>query len=221
MPPRGGTPVRLAASVAALVLLASLFGGRSRAPLTAYPLQPGQSGTDAAAVAFAAAREVFHGIPLDDCLSNNPQRLDCITAESSAAEIARGIAVFGVSDAGQNSGFEAAMGRMQNGSWRLWFTSQNPYQLTRLPGDMVICAGGDGVHLRASPSADAAAVDTLPDATAVTGEEFVLTEPVDPGSAGFGWFRISSPESGWLYSKYLEAAVLNDHCALHNAQLGG
>jgi len=141
--------------------------------------------------------------------------------ESAPAEVARGIAAFGISDAGQNGGFGAALGKTLDGRWKLWYTSQNPYQLTRLPGDMVVCSGGDGVNLRAGPSPDADVVGGFADGAQVTGEQFALTEPVDPGHVGYGWFRISAPDPGWLYSKFLETAALNDQCALHNAQASG
>jgi hypothetical protein len=57
-----------------------------------------------------------------------------------------------------------------------------------------------------------------------SGEEFVLTEPgmlasaEDPGEWGHGWFRISAPSEGWIYSKYV-AGVGADYpadCSLHD-----
>jgi hypothetical protein len=176
---------------------------------------------DASSAAISAALDIFNGVAESDCRGNNPQRLQCVTPESTPADTERGVAAFGVSDAGQNGGFNAALGKTPDGSWALWFTSQNPYQLARLPGQMVVCAGGDGLRLHSDIGNDAATVDTLADGTTVTGEQFVLTEPVDSGNAGFGWFRISAPEAGWLYSKYLENAALNDNCALHDAQVDG
>jgi hypothetical protein len=165
---------------------------------------------------------VLHGVPVSDCLGGtNPGRRDCVTSQSSAADIARGIAVFGVSDAGQNGGFGAAFGKTSGGYWKLWFTSQNPYQLLRLPGEMRVCGEREGVNIRSGPSADGDLVGSLPDLSMVTGEQFVLTESVDSGSAGFGWFRISSPLGGWVYSKYLEAAELDANCTIRNAQVNG
>jgi hypothetical protein len=177
--------------------------------------------SDDSADAMEDAMVIFHGVSLSDCLrGNNANRQDCVTLESDPASVARGIAAFGVSDAGQNGGFGAALGKTIDGQWKLWFTSQNPYQLIRLPGQMAVCSGGEGINLRSGPSSDADSVGGYADGTVVDGEQFVLTEPVDPGHIGYGWFRISSPDSGWLYSKYLEAATLNDNCALHNAQVG-
>jgi len=178
-------------------------------------------GGDSSSAALAAALQIFNAVVESDCLHNNPQRLQCVTPESTRGDTDHGVAAFGVSDAGQNGGFNAALGLTSDGSWQLWFTSQNPYQLTRLPGDMVICAEGDGLRVHSAAGNDASVVDTLADGTVVRGEQFVLTEPVDPGRAGFGWFRISSPDTGWLYSKYIENAALNDNCALHDAQVDG
>lgn len=168
-----------------------------------------------------AAEQLFNAVAQTDCLNNNPDGIDCAALESSPADVAGGIAVFGIADPGGNSGFSAVLGLTQDGSWKLWFTTSNPYQLTRLPGDMVVCADGGGVNLRSGPSTDAGVVDTLAEGTTVTGIQFVLTEPVAPGQAGFGWFRINSPEAGWIYSKYLETAALDDSCALRNVQVGG
>jgi len=216
----------LSAARARLALL--LVTGLVAVAMTAAPTHSaaGRSalrldGGDSSSAALSAALQVFGGVVESDCLHNNPQRLQCVTPESTSGDTDRGVAAFGVSDAGQNGGFNAALGLTSDGAWELWFTSQNPYQLTRLPGDMVICAGGDGLRVHRVAGNDAAVVDTLADGTVVRGEQFVLTESVDPGHAGFGWFRISSPDSGWLYSKYLENAALNDNCALHDAQLGG
>jgi hypothetical protein len=191
------------------------------AALGVRPLQGHDALREQASGATAAALDLFHAVLQSDCNGNNPDHSSCVAIESTPTDVEHGIAAFGVGDPDGNGGFAAVMGRTSGGAWKLWFTSQNPYQLTRLPGDMVVCAGGTGVNLRDGPSTDAAVVGMLPDSTRVTGEEFVLTEPVDPGNAGFGWFRISAPKAGWVYSKYVEAAALNDNCALHNAQVSG
>jgi hypothetical protein len=203
-------------AIAFLLSAIALFPARPSLGFRQQPI------SDASADAINAALTIFDGVTVDNCINGgNPNRHSCVAMESVPADVDRGIAFFGVSDAGQNSGFGAALGKTGGGEWKLWFTSQNPYQLTRLPGQMVVCSSGDGVNLRSGPSPDAPRVGGYADGTSVTGEQFVLTEPVDPGHAGFGWFRISSPDAGWLYSKYLETAALNDSCALHNAQVGG
>jgi hypothetical protein len=54
-------------------------------------------------------------------------------------------------------------------------------------------------------------------------EEFVLTEPGTPGTVdhqpnwGYGWFRISSPAAGWVYSKYLNGVggIYSADCSDH------
>lgn len=206
------------AALASLVVCLILMLPAQRPVAGAPPNRVSDDSSDAMEDALA----IFNGVSLSDCLSgNNPSRKDCVTLESDPAAVVRGIAAFGVSDAGQNGGFGAALAKTADGDWKLWFTSQNPYQLIRLPGNMVVCSGGDGLGLRSNPSADSPSIGAYADGTEVTGEQFVLTEPVDPGHAGYGWFRISSPDSGWLYSKYLESAALNDQCALHDAQVGG
>jgi hypothetical protein len=203
-------------------LLSGLGSARPAAGATPAPQRSARrEGSDSYNAAVAAALQIFNGVLETDCRDNNPDGLQCVTPESTPGDTDRGVAAFGVSDAGQNGGFNAALGLTADGAWKLWFTSSNPYQLTRLPGDMVICAGGDGLRLHSAIGNDAGTVDTLADGTQVTAVKFVLTEPVDPGNQGFGWFQISSPESGWLYSKYLENAALNDGCALHDSQVSG
>jgi hypothetical protein len=210
-------PLRLLGVTALVLILGAHSGGDAPATASTAHLVAG----DSSSAALTAALQIFNAVAVGDCLGNNPNRRQCVTPESTQGDTDRGVAAFGVSDAGQNGGFSAVLGTTPDGSWKLWFTSQNPYQLTRLPGDMVVCAGGDGLRLHSAASNDAPAIDGLDDGTLVRGEQFVLTEPVDPGDAGFGWFRISSPEPGWLYSKYLENAALHDNCALHDGQVGG
>jgi hypothetical protein len=177
-----------------------------------------------AQAAMAAALRIFHGVAQSDCTSNNPQGLGCVELESDAQTVMAGIADFGVSDPAGMGGFHGILGRSGDGSWNLWFTSQNAYQLLYLPGDMVVCAFGDGLTVRSGPSTNAAQVDVLADGARVTGQQFQLSDPGSgPRQAGFGWFRISAPEDGWVYSKYLEAAALaaTDHCVTHDAQVQG
>src|SRR5487761_583449 len=200
----------------ALAILIVIGGALIVHPGSSWAVQSQDAQTSAAAVTNAALQR-FNAVSQVDCLDNDPEWLDCVALESTPSDIQGGIAIFGVADPDGNNGFTAAMGRMQDGSWRLWFTSNDPYQPTRLPSEMVVCAGGDGVNVHSGPSADSDVIDALPDGAGMTGVAFVLTEPVDPGHAGFGWFQISDPDSGWVYSKYLEAGSLNDGCALHDA----
>src|SRR5205085_12312267 len=121
----------------------------------------GQDGATGAAM--AAALQVFNAVPQADCLAGSPAKPICVALQSTPADIDRGFAVFGVGDVDGNGGFLGVLGRTGAGDWKLWFTSQNPYQLTRLPGDMIVCADGTGVNVRSGPSADADRVDGLPD----------------------------------------------------------
>jgi hypothetical protein len=103
-----------------------------------------------------------------------------------------------------------------------WFGTQaTTYQLTVLPGDMRVCAGGDGLNVRVSPTVESESLTLLNDDTIISVDRFVLTEPGSRSpttgvQAGFGWYHLTSPREGWAYSKYLSAASLGD-CAVHDA----
>ncbi len=50
------------------------------------------------------------------------------------------------------------LGQTPGREWQFWFGTQNiTYQLTVLPGDMRVCAGGDGLNVRASPERESRA----------------------------------------------------------------
>lgn len=95
------------------------------------------------------------------------------------------------------------------------------YQLTVLPGDMRVCAGGAGLNVRASPAVESEALTLLNDDTIISVDRFALTEPGTRSpttgvQAGFGWYHLTSPKEGWAFSKYLSAATLGD-CSVHDA----
>jgi hypothetical protein len=100
-----------------------------------------------------------------------------------------------------------------------------------LPGEMIVCAGGDGLNVRAAPSTDAPIVGTLSDLTIVTAVQFTLTQPgVQPSQTadqvvGHGWYRLSAPLAGWSSSLYLSNAEIDAYsstapCAIHDIFAG-
>lgn len=166
---------------------------------------------------MAAALKRFDGVRDIDCTTNNPQKKGCLKLQTEPSAVQRGIAIFGVSDPG-GGGFVGVMGRDQTGEWKFWFGTQNAYQLLTLPGEMLVCAEDQGLNVRSAPTTDAPTATVLKDMTVVRGEEFVLTEPAsDTLKAGYGWYRLSSPQEGWAYSKYLINAALRD-CSTRNVQ---
>lgn len=214
--------IGLGAALVGAVLIANL-GAAEAASIRSVQMPGGPVGApsqDERAAAFAAALRVFGAVPQADCRTNNPEQRPCIdTTPNSAVSPERGIAVFSVNDPGGMGGGLAIMGRTPTGEWDLWFGTQNvTYQRWELPGDMIVCADGDGARVRAPPGTDALVVATLPDLTPVPAEEFVLTRPgtVQPFTAGAGWYRISLPYAGWIHSTLLADARLGD-CALRDA----
>ena len=116
------------------------------------------------------------------------------------------------------------LGQTPEGEWKFWFGTQAiAYQLTVLPGDMRVCAGGAGLNVRASSAAESESLALLNDGTIISVDRFVLTEPgsrsaTTGAQAGFGWYHLTSPKEGWAFSKYLSVASLGD-CSVHDAQV--
>jgi hypothetical protein len=176
------------------------------------------SSPDQAEAALAAAIELIDGVPEGDCTTNNPEQKDCVSLDPNDRALASlGIAVLGVQ--GPAGGPSALlMGRDAEGEWGYYAGGQQYYQASELPGPMQVCAFGDGLNVRGEPSSDADLVTTVQDNSTMSGEEFVLTEPGTPppesGIGGYGWYQISAPAEGWVYSKYVTG--LPD-CSLHDS----
>ncbi len=181
--------------------------------VTAEPTPTSQPAVDPALV---AALEYFDAVSDADCQTNNPQNKRCVGLSSQPSTVQRGIAVFGVASPDGPGGFAGVLGRDPAGEWKFWRAGQQDYQLLTLPGDALVCAYGSRLNVRSEPTTDAPAVGVMEDLTAVRAEEFVLTEQGSDLQQGHGWFRLSSPLDGWVYSKYLTAALWDD-CALHDA----
>ncbi len=138
------------------------------------------------------------------CSADNPAG-PCATGEWSSEALATGIAAVGITES--EGGIMTYWGRTADGTWVYWFASQNvggPPVL--LPGDMIVCANGDGLNLRAEPSTSAAVVALIPDGTVIVGDRLVMTDPPSPGGSfehPDGWYHITSPQEGWAYDRFL------------------
>ena len=225
------------AGIVLLAALGMLWTGSApvvRAAPTTAVAQPNDE--EALAAAFAATLRLFDGTPADECtprfweeLQAAPRSGACVEPQSTAAHAARGIALFGINSFGPTEdggigqgGAIAVMARGPDGQWRLWYGTQNfSYRLLVLPGDMIVCADGDGANLRAGPSTDASIVAVLPDLTPVRAERFTLTEPAAgrAQAAGTGWYQLSAPLEGWAFSQLLSDAQYGD-CSMRDLQVG-
>jgi hypothetical protein len=169
--------------------------------------------------ALAAAEVVFGGVVGPSCTPTAETPV-CILPLPSAGTPDRGIAAFQTSFYPVGGAIEF-LGKTPVGEWQFWFGTQDiAYQLTVLPGEMRVCAGGEGLNLRASPSVDSESLALLSDDEVVAVDRFTLTEPgkrsATGAEAGYGWYHLTSPEEGWAYSKYLSDAALDD-CSVHDA----
>ena len=113
-------------------------------------------------------------------------------------------------------------GRTASGAWDFWYgTQQTVYRMADLPGDILVCANGDGLNIRESPDAGSKVVAFVKDLTRLRAEEFVLTTPGGnaPGTgSGSGWYRVTAKEpqvAGWAFSKYITDARLKD-CSIQD-----
>ena len=191
--------------------------GPSVAIITSAASSSATPGEDPAEAALAAGIELLDGVSEADCTTNNPEEKECVSIDPNSREVAsRGIGVLGV-QAPRGSGYALLMGHEPDGNWAYYAGGQQYYQASKLPGEMTVCTQGTGLNVRANPSADAELVRTVEDNSTVTGEEFVLTQPGTPPTAspvaGYGWYRISAPVEGWVYSKYVSGLA---DCSLHD-----
>jgi len=195
----------------------STSSGPAGAIITSGASSSASPSEDPAEAALAAAMELLEGVSEADCMTNNPEEKECVSIDPNSREVAaRGIGVLGV-QAPRGSGYALLMGHEPDGNWAYYAGGQQYYQASKLPGEMTVCTQGTGLNVRANPSADAELVRTVEDNSTVTGEEFVLTQPGTPPTAspvpGYGWYRISAPVEGWVYSKYVTGLA---DCSLHD-----
>ena len=183
---------------------------------------PAPTATPAASEAdrAAAAKTIIGGV-VDAACTPSPETPACTVPKPSLGTPERGTAAFGISSYPGGGAMEF-LGQTPEGEWKFWFGTQSTaYQLTVLPGEMRVCAGGAGLNVRASSAAESESLALLNDDRIISVDRFVLTEPGTRSAttgvqAGFGWYHLTSPKEGWAFSKYLSVASLGD-CSVHDA----
>jgi hypothetical protein len=195
--------------------------GAATSPTVASSPAPTSTPAASEADRAAAAAQAIIGGVVDAACTPSAQTPVCISPNPTLGTPERGTAAFATSEY-PGSGAMEFLGQTPEGEWKFWFGTQNiTYQLTVLPGDMRVCAGGAGLNVRASPSVESESLALLNDDTIISVDRFVLTEPgsrsaTTGAQAGFGWYHLTSPKEGWAFSKYLSAASLGD-CTVHDA----
>ncbi|TAK57787.1 MAG: hypothetical protein EPO22_11740 [Dehalococcoidia bacterium] len=205
----GATPAATSATSAASTPAASATGG---AVSTASAGTPGAGETAAATpgggsgatdpAALAAAESIFHGVAGADCAQAADPSTTCLQSLSTAETIAAGISAWKVSAQGGSS-YTGVLGRAADGSWKLWFSSQDVIWQLQLPGTMRVCADGQGLNLRKTAATTGERLASIADNEIVEGDKFVLTEPGTPTQHGYGWYHLPTTPDGWAYSKFL------------------
>jgi hypothetical protein len=173
----------------------------------------------------AAVREILKAEPRSTCPDPSiAPPTACATTTSTQETLLGGISVWQVFSVDGAGATVKVLGRNVDGDWMFWFSRQPEYQLTTLPGNVRVCAEGDGLRLRQLPVTTANVAASLADDAVVEVDKFVLTEPGNniegQVSSGFGWYHVKTSPDGWAYSKDLSAATLPD-CSLRNATEGG
>jgi hypothetical protein len=160
-------------------------------------------------------RQILGAGTNEECLEGSRTADICITLQSNPRTVAGGIAAFGVDS--REGAYPAVMAKRNDGAWGFWLATQNAYQLLFLPADVRICAGGEVLNVRPDPSIINSPVGALSHDALAAADQFVLTEPGTPEVAGAGWYHLTGPVDGWVYSRFTTNGLLGD-CSLHDAQ---
>lgn len=166
----------------------------SATTIAATPTPP--SDADAA---LALALTLVNGVLTNDC--PHAQQACVRPDDQLAGSIERGIASFEIGDPGGGA-HRLVLAKDPDGAWKYWVSTQQDYQPYALPGPVRVCGEGQSTDIRESPDHNANVVAVLTNETVATGEQFVLTEPgvFETSTKGHGWYRMSAPVEGWLYS---------------------
>ncbi len=168
-----------------------------------------------------AAEAIFHGRFDPQCKSTPISSGEsCLDPRNTLDTLLAGVSVWSVSDAGGSTGYTGVLGRTADGEWKLWFSGQQFYQLIELPGQARVCADGQGLNLRKSPSQTAERIASIADGDVVTADRFTLTEPGTPTAPGYGWYHLTTNPDGWAYSKYLADAKQSNCDARNSVEAG-
>lgn len=181
------------------------------------PLELTQDVRDAAAAVAARFGAGTRAIP--NCIPTAP----CITTADPGVAVDLGIMRLAYNPPeGQGGAAAIFAGRTPAGTWDFWYgTQQGVYRLADLPGDILVCAGGDGLNIREKPDQASKVVGFAKDLTRLRADQFVLTTPgaVGAGGAsGSGWYHVTGPTpatTGWVSSQYITDARLKD-CTVHD-----
>jgi hypothetical protein len=202
------SPSGVPASTAKTTATAGVTRSISPTTATAQATQAVATATaDPTAAALAAALQTTGGVTGADCAAM-PQTL-CVTPNNTyVTSIPGGIAVFDVNDPVHGgTGYVLALGRTEAGTWQFFLGTQSAVRPFALPGDMLVCTGGQELNVRSTPSTSASLIQIIADGTVLKGDQFLLTEPGTSGSSaateGHGWYHINSPVDGWVYSDFV------------------
>ena len=179
-------------------------------PPTSAPRATIQGEIDAinAAAAKIGTAHLVDGNNAPDCPPTS--KALCIVRLTALPDSAsRGTATLRVGNPGRE-GETVVMGRNSDGGWGFvtwYYRTSRPWVL---PSTFVVCPA-DGLNVREGPSTNSAILATLAPRTGLRTEEFVLTHPgFYATDVGFGgWYRLSSPRSGWVVSQFVASTFEN------------
>jgi pimeloyl-ACP methyl ester carboxylesterase len=135
----------------------------------------------------------------------------CARALSSVPGSAQSGLVSTLAGRGSNpAGTGIVMGRTSTGNWEFYFEDPivGPLRPSSVPGKGLVCAGTGGtLNIRSEPSTDSRVAGAIRDGQIVDVSEFVLSRAghfrVAGQLVGQGWYRVSTPASGWISSDFV------------------
>lgn len=172
-----------------------------------------ETSSDGGAQALLSAASAELGVPAGDACGDED---DCVEQLPDGTDPSGDIARLAYVSA-SGGGAIIVMARDAAGDWGVWMLTQSPYQLLQLPGQLMACARP--TVIRDEPAPGAAALGEVERLEALQSTGFVLAERGSLSGAGAGWYRVSSPIEGWVYSRDV-TRTSDDSCALRDAAEG-
>ncbi len=180
---------------------------------------PQELSADAAELAkiHEAALKRMDGVlvpPSSRCTDSDRSCVVELTALPASA--AEGMVRLGGFDpGGQGTGW-IILGRHADDSWGVFLVANAlmPPTTPSMAGAQplgYVCDAPEGLNVRAQPTMDSEVLGSLTEGTEVQIEQFQLQD-ADDGEIGTGWYKISSPQSGWVFSDYLSNVPSLDTC---------
>lgn len=119
-------------------------------------------------------------------------------------DLTKGLALFKADLPGEDKDVYVLFGRDRSMAWKPYGAFTNVLRVpVQLPDDVIACPRNSAAKADVLTQAGGSRKDSVNSGDRLKVEEFVLVTagPVTPGSEGQGFFRISTPVTGWIDSR--------------------